>query len=184
MLKTRSRPMTRHDYQLFPEGGPQWQLVDGEFHMGPAPHRFHQDISRNLGYILLRYLEDHPIGKLYQAPFDVYLGDVNVVQPDILFFANARLGHLTDAGAEGAPDLVVEILSKRNAKLDRGPKKEIYARFGAEELWLIDPETLQVEVYRLQEDAEVPKDTLKTQPTLSTPLFAGLEIPLGEIFKR
>lgn len=57
MLKTRSRPMTRHDYQVLPDGGPRWQLVDGEFHMAPAPNRYHQDISRNLEYILLRYLD-------------------------------------------------------------------------------------------------------------------------------
>jgi hypothetical protein len=50
--------MTRHDYQVLPDGGPRWQLVDGEFHMVPALNRFHQDISRNLEYILLRYLED------------------------------------------------------------------------------------------------------------------------------
>jgi Uma2 family endonuclease len=119
--------------------------------------------ERNLGYILLRFLDDQPVGKLYFAPFDVYLGDINVVQSDLLFFANDRLGHLTEAGAEGAPDLVVEVLSKRNAKLDRGPKKEVYARFGVMELWLIDPDTPQVEVYRLQDDAEVPQVTLRKQ---------------------
>jgi Uma2 family endonuclease len=176
--------MTRHDYQLLPEGGPQWQLVDGELHMAPAPNRYHQEISGNLEFILRRYLEEHPIGKLYDAPFDVYLGDINVVQPDILFFSNDRLAHLTDAGAEGAPDLVVEVLSSRNAKLDRGPKKEIYARFGAEELWLVDPDTAQVEVYRLQEDAQTPKATLKKTQTLATPLFPGLEIPLEKVFKQ
>jgi Uma2 family endonuclease len=176
--------MTRHDYQLLPEGGPQWQLVDGEFHMAPAPNRYHQDISRNLEYLLLRYLEEHPVGKIYDAPFDVYLGDINVVQPDILFFRNERLAHLTDAGAEGAPDLAVEILSKRNARLDRGPKKEVYARFGVEELWLIDPNTTEVEVYRLQEDAEVPKFTLRKDQTLATPLFPGLAIPLEKVFRQ
>jgi Uma2 family endonuclease len=152
--------------------------------MAPAPNRFHQDISRNLEYILLRYLDDHPLGKVYDAPFDVYLGDINVVQPDLLFFANDRLGHLTEAGAEGAPDLVVEVLSKRNAKLDRGPKKEVYARFGVTELWLIDPDTPQVEVYRLQEDSEVPQGTLRKHQTLTTPLFPGLEIHLEEVFRQ
>jgi Uma2 family endonuclease len=184
MLKTKSRPMTRHEYQVLPDGGPRWQLVDGEFHMAPAPNRYHQDISRNLGYILLRFLDEHPVGKLYFAPFDVYLGDINVVQPDLSFFANDRLGHLTEAGAEGAPDLVVEVLSKRNAMLDRGPKKEVYARFGATELWLIDPDRPQVEVYRLQEDAEVPRVTLRKHQTLTTPLFPDLEIPLEKVFRQ
>ena len=83
-----------------------------------------------------------------------------------------------------APDLAVEILSKRNARLDRGPKKEVYARFGVEELWLIDPDTGEVEVYRLQEDAEVPKFTLRKDQTLTTPLFPGLAILLEKVFTR
>ncbi len=76
--------LTVENYKILPETGPRYQLIEGDLYMAPAPNRYHQDISRNLEYILLDYLEEHPIGKLYDAPFDVYLDDYNVFQPDIL----------------------------------------------------------------------------------------------------
>ena len=56
--------------------------------MAPAPNRYHQDISRNLEFILLRYLASNPIGVLYHAPFDVYLTETDVFQPDIVIIFN------------------------------------------------------------------------------------------------
>ena len=79
--------------------------------MAPAPNRFHQDVSRNLQGALDRYLEANPIGVFYNAPFDVYLTNTDVFQPDLLVVLNPNRSILTDAGAEGPPDLVVEILS-------------------------------------------------------------------------
>jgi Uma2 family endonuclease len=115
---------TRSDYQFLPESGPRYQVIEGQLCIAPAPNRCHQDISRNIEFILLKYLEKHPIGKMYHAPFDVYLDDHNVFQPDIAIFSNQRLPVLTDAGAEGAPDFVVEILSPRTAQSDRVPKRQ------------------------------------------------------------
>jgi Uma2 family endonuclease len=176
--------MTRHDYALLPEGAPRFQLVDGEFHMAPAPNRRHQRIVRDLVEEVLSYLKHHPLGELYFAPFDVYLGDIHVFQPDIVFFAKARLGHLTDAGAEGAPDLVVEVLSKKTANLDKGVKKEVYSRFGVTELWLVDPDNEEVQIYRLRENAETPAAVLRKDDTLTTPVFEGLAISLARVFRE
>src|ERR1043165_745391 len=96
--------LTADDYRAMPETGPRYQLIEGDLVVSPAPNRYHQDISRNLEFLLLKYLESHPVGRIYDAPFDVYLTQYNVVQPDILFVANDRMSILTDAGAEGAPN--------------------------------------------------------------------------------
>ncbi len=85
--------------------------------MAPAPNRFHQEISRKLEFELQSYLKHNPIGKLFHAPFDVYLDQINVFQPDIIIVLNERLGILTEEGTDGAPDLVVEILSPKPAAL-------------------------------------------------------------------
>ena len=85
--------------------------------MAPAPNRFHQEISRNLEFSLMKYLEEHPVGELYHAPFDVYLTETDVFQPDILIVLNERRHILTEAGAEGCPDFVVEILSPKTRRL-------------------------------------------------------------------
>jgi Uma2 family endonuclease len=175
--------LTAEDYRALPEHGHRYQLIQGELSMAPAPNRYHQEISANIEFLLRRYLEVHPIGKLYDAPFDVYLTEHNVFQPDILFVANDRLGILTEEGAAGAPTLVVEILSPRTAALDRTAKKQVYAESGVEELWLVDPESKRVEIYRLQQDPHHPAATWTEQDRFSSVCFPGLEIGGLELFK-
>ncbi len=175
--------VTADDYRLMPETGPRYQLIEGELYMAPAPRRYHQDISRNLEFILQNYLGRNPIGTLYYAPFDVYLTEHNVFQPDVLFVANARRSILTDEGAEGAPNFIVEILSESTAHLDRQPKRKIYATTGVEELWLIDPAKKTIEIFYLQQDAERPAAVFHSEDVFTSPCFPGLEIRADEVFK-
>lgn len=184
MLPVTHRALTRYDYANLPEFGPRFQLVEGELHMAPAPNRYHQDISRNLEWLLLNYLEDHAIGRVYDAPFDVYLTDLNVFQPDIIFVSKANEHILTDAGAEGAPDLVVEILSPKTARFDKETKREIYARTGVTELWIIDPEPRTLSRFCLRENSQTPVAVLREGDSLASPLFPGLRIALAEVFKK
>jgi len=177
-------PLTVEHYQLLPENGPRYQLIEGDLYMAPAPNRYHQDISRNLEYILLDYLAEHPIGKLYHAPFDVYLDAHNVFQPDIVVVLNERLSILTDAGAEGAPDFVVEILSPKTTNLDRYSKSRVYARTGVQELWIIDPEPRRIEVYLLAQNAATPAAVHNEPGKFTSGVFRGLTFDSAEIFAR
>ena len=184
MKAVAMEPLTVEDYRLLPEGGPRYQLIEGDLFMAPAPNRYHQDISRNITLLLGKYLEKHPIGKLYTAPFDVYFDDINVHQPDLVFVSNKNKSILTYAGAEGAPDFLVEILSPKTAELDKKPKRRVFARSGVNELWIIDPEAKVVRVYFLQKDAERPAATYSEKDTFSSPHFPGLKISGAKIFKR
>ena len=184
-MSTAAIPLlTVENYKILPETGPRYQLIEGDLYMAPAPNRYHQDISRNLEYILLDYLEDHPIGKLYDAPFDVYLDEYNVFQPDILVVLNERLSILTDAGAEGAPDFVVEILSPKTARLDRDNKRRVYATSGVRELWIIAPESRTIEVYLLGQDAANPAAIYRESDTFESALFPGLQFKGPAIFAQ
>jgi Uma2 family endonuclease len=174
--------LTVENYKILPETGPRYQLIEGDLYMAPAPNRYHQVISRNLEYILLKYLEENPIGDLYHAPFDVYLDDHNVFQPDICVVMNGRLSILTDAGAEGPPEFVVEILSPKTARLDRDNKRRVYATAGVRELWIIAPEIRQIEVFYLDQDASTPAATYGEQDRFSSPLFPGLTFVAATIF--
>lgn len=181
-LATR-RALTHHDYRELPEHGPRYQLVEGELHMAPAPNRYHQTILINLFAIFIRHLDQHPeLGKIYIAPFDVQLTDINVYQPDLIFVLDKHKAIFTDQGAEGAPDLVVEILSPKTAKLDTGTKREIYARTGVEELWIVDPATRRIMVFRLQENAESPAFTVGDEASIQTPLLPGLTVSTAAVF--
>src|SRR5438309_1123512 len=184
MDRAAARPLTMHDYRELPEGPPYYQLIEGDLEMSPAPGRYHQEILRNIAFIFLCFLQRHPIGRIYFAPFDIFLTDLNVYQPDLVFVANARKAILTERGAEGAPDLVVEILSPKTAKLDKGVKREVYARTGVKELCIIDPTLREIQLYHLTESADVPAATLGEEKEIESALLPGLRISLKEIFRQ
>jgi Uma2 family endonuclease len=118
------------------------------------------------------------------APFDVYLSEIDVFQPDLLIVLNENRGILTDAGVEGAPDFVVEILSPKTRHLDLVQKKRIYARMGIKELWIIDPDQKEVTIYRFDQDPTNPVAKLSGEENLSSPLLPGLNIAFQEVFRR
>ena len=152
--------------------------------MAPAPNRFHQDISRTIQFEILKYLERQPCGIIYDAPFDVVLTDVNVFQPDLAFFSDERRKVLTDKGAEGAPDLVVEILSPNTARLDLDQKRIVYVRSGVSDLWIVDPDKLEIQVFDLHADPEAPAATLRQNDILRSRFLPGFELPVRTVFQR
>ena len=184
MALARTDLVTRDDYQLLPETGPRYQVIEGQLYMAPAPNRFHQDISQNIEFLLRKYLERNPIGRMYHAPFDVYLDDYNVFQPDIIFVSTRRRNILTPAGAEGAPNFVVEILSPRTAHIDTDLKPKIYKGTGVEELWIVDPKAKTISVFYLQKDADKPADVFGQRDEFTSPCFPGLTFRGRDIFKQ
>jgi Uma2 family endonuclease len=182
MLSTKARPITRHGYVLIPEGAPRQELIEGDLVIAPSPSSFHQDILLNLGTIFRDYLRANPIGKIFVAPLDTYLSDINVYQPDLLFIRKQNLAIVEEHGVEGAPDLAIEILSKTTAKYDLGIKRSIYARTGVEELWIIDPTKRTLAVYRLTENSETPAATYKGKQKFTSEVLPGLTIVLTEVF--
>ena len=83
------------------------------------------------------------------APTDCILSNVTVVQPDILYVATDRQTITSERGIEGAPTLVVEVLSPSTAHLDRDRKMKLYAVHGVPYYWIVDPESHSVEAYTL-----------------------------------
>ena len=185
MLQTSNAPLiTRADYEDMPQGPPYYQVIEGDLIMWPAPDTFHQSIAGRLHGVVWQFLEKHPVGEVFIGPLDVFLTEVNVYQPDVIFISNKRRSIITKRGLEGAPDLVVEVLSPGTARFDKGSKRKIYARMGVSELWLVDPIPELIHVYHLSRNAEVPVATYDAKATLKTPLLPGLRIRVGSIFKR
>jgi Uma2 family endonuclease len=176
--------LTVEDYRATPEGT-RYQLIEGELYaMSPSPRYTHQAIIWNFSQIFGRYLQQHPVGRAFVAPFDVYLSPNDVVQPDVFFLANEGLKSLQDDGVHGAPDLVIEILSPSTAQLDKKQKRRIYARAGVKELWLVDPLLLQIQRYDFARDTAKPVQLIEEDETFSTPLLPGLAFSAADIFKR
>jgi Uma2 family endonuclease len=182
MLSTKPRPITRHEYALIPVGAPNYQLIEGDLVMAPSPSTPHQTILSKLDRLIGNFLDAHPLGRHFIAPLDVHLSDLNVYQPDLLFVANDNLRIIEEHGIEGAPNLVVEILSKTSGKYDLGPKRSVYARTGVEELWIVDPAKRTLALYRLTEDADTPAATYRAKQKFTSTLLPGLSLDLAVIF--
>jgi Uma2 family endonuclease len=183
MSATLEKPFTAADYRRMEDDGKRYEVLEGKLVMAPAPNRFHQGISRNLCRIIYGYLHQSPVGKAYDAPFDVYFDDENVAQPDLVFVAAQSRAKLIPEGVEGAPDLVVEILSPTTSVRDLGVKRRLYARAGVREFWVISPETRQLQVWLLARDATRPVRILQEDESYQTDLLPGLSLPVGELFE-
>src|ERR1700722_5181112 len=183
-VNTHFPPLTVENYKHLPETGPRYQLIQGDLYMARAPNRFHQEIFRNLQFELHSYLKRNPIGKLFDAPFDVYLDETNVFQPDLIIVLNERLGILTEDGAEGAPQLVVQILPPKPRRLDLVNKKQEYARSGVKELWIIDPDTRTLMIHQFASDGIEKIRQVDENGELSTELLPGFRLAMETIFER
>jgi len=184
MQTTAPRPLTVNEFRELPMGPPYYQLIEGDLYMSPTPNFFHQSIVLNIAVFLQNFLEKNPIGKVVVSPSDVELSDLNVYMPDVYYVSNARKHIFTTQGASGAPDLVVEVLSPGTAKYDKGAKRQVYARTGVKELWLVDPAEKQVSVYRLQESSDEPRGVFGLRQKFTSPLFPKLTIPVAKIFQQ
>ncbi|NOX60691.1 MAG: Uma2 family endonuclease [Chloroflexi bacterium] len=142
---------TYEDWLKLPDDGWQYEVIKGVLYMVPAPSPDHQRASRNLEFAMWRFAKEHDLGEVFYAPIDVYLpGQETPVQPDVVFVAKGGSATVSDRGIEGAPALVVEILSPRTWWRDRRVKTPLYEETGVQELWLLDANARTVEVYGLK----------------------------------
>lgn len=109
----------------------------------------------------------------------------NVVQPDLVFVSNTRAGIVTEDNIQGAPDLVIEILSESTRKKDEVTKRELYDRFGVKEYWLVDPERETVKIFKRTQERFGPALELgkETGDVIATDLLPGYKLPLSAIFE-
>ena len=179
------QPVVKFTYEAYRTAPPdkRYELLDGDLTMVPAPNLKHQTVQLELATQLRRFIKDGALGKLFIAPCDIVLSDNDVVQPDLLFVSRER-EHLLSGGenVQGAPDLVVEILSPATADRDRGYKRELYGRHGVTEYWLVDPIAETVSIHRQRSGVLAAAHTFGREQTLRSPLLAGLELHLDDVF--
>jgi Uma2 family endonuclease len=116
----------------------------------------------------------------------VVLSKHDIVEPDIVFISSNRASIVTAKNAQGAPDLVIEILSPSTRRRDLGEKRARYELLGVLEYWAFDPGPATAQVFRREGDRFLPPILLSAEADdrLTTPLLPGLEISLREVFER
>ncbi len=159
-----------------------WILVRGEPMPSPSPSRIHQELSKRIELALIQAVETKKLGRVYDAPLDVELAGDTVYQPDLLVVLNAHIERMQRTHIKGAPDLIVEVLSRSTAKLDLVDKRYDYAAAGVSEYWIIDPETQTVEIYALESGALSLKLTARESGTVTSIVLPHLSIDLTQLF--
>jgi Uma2 family endonuclease len=140
---------TYADYCLLPDDGLRYEVLEGELHVNPAPTTIHQTVSKRLLFELMLQLEKTGKGIVFDAPVDVIFSTLSVAQPDLLVVRTARRNIISERGIEGAPDLLIEILSPRTQRSDRETKFKLYASKGVAEYWIVDARARRIEVFAL-----------------------------------
>ena len=173
--------LTYQDYANL-DGNERYELLDGELILVASPNRGHQTVSLRLASRMLSFVDENGLGWVFEAPFDVLFTDTDVVQPDIMFISREREHILTRANVQGAPDLIVEILSPSSSTRDWRAKRELYAAHGVREYWIIDPTNRIVFVLLLQDGVLEIEQTRTEDDTATSTVLDGFNVSLDSIF--
>jgi len=174
---TLPRRVTYEDYRHFPDDGKRYEILDGEIFMNPAPAPRHQYTSKRLQRVLEDYFEGARGCLVFNAPIDVILAPDDVVQPDLVVVP--RGPQVSARGVEGAPLVLVEILSPSRPEYDRTTKARRYAARGVLHFWIVDPDARTIECYRLEGTAYRLDASGHDQETVTAQGFDGLNLALS-----
>jgi len=179
-----TRPATRLTYAdyLNAPGDERYELIDGGLVVVGSPSIAHQTASMGLSLAVGNFVRERALGRVFHAPTDVILTNTDVVQPDLVFVSNSREHVVTPANIQGAPDLVVEILSPSTANLDRTTKRDLYAEHGVREYWIADPAAQTVAVMLLRDGRFEVVGSYGLEDTLTSPTLEGLTLELSRVF--
>ena len=173
--------LTYEDYCNAPEDV-RYELLDGELVVVPSPKEIHQRIQLAIGLALAFFVQNHALGRLYFAPFDVLFTDNDVAQPDLIFVSNERSHIITEDNIQGAPDLLVDVHSPSTVNRDKDFKRDLYERHGVLEYWMVDPYQKTVTVLLLGDDKYETESVYGEGQTLASPTVAGFTLDLNDTF--
>ena len=158
----------------------RYELIEGDLIVVPRPVPRHQRIVFNIILELGVYIKESHVGEVYQE-VDVLLGD-NVVAPDIVFISQDRINIIGEKNVQGAPDLVIEVLSPSTRAYDKKKKGALYCRYGVKEYWLVEPDSNLVEIFYLEEKSWRWGGVYDTEDVLVSDLLPGLQLAVAKIF--
>jgi Uma2 family endonuclease len=180
-MATATTRWTYDDLRQIPPDRNGYDLIEGELFVSAAPNIEHQRKAGNLFAELRYFVRQHDLGELFIGPCDVVLDPSTVLEPDILFVSRARQSIVKPACIEGAPDLVVEVISDSSRLMDRFVKRDRHAEFGVPEYWLLDPFEPRIEVLRLEAGKYRVVGSFGPGDTLESPTFSGLRVPVSSL---
>lgn len=178
--------LTYDDLARMPDDGMRHEIIDGVHYVTPSPVLRHQRLVNRIFFAIQSYLEVKPeAGEVFASPVDAVFTRWDVVVPDLVFVAGDQRAILTEPNIQGAPALVVEVLSPGTKKRDLGVKRELFGREGVREYWIVDPKLNSVTIHRRAADGSFPE--VQSLPSdaqsLTTPLLAGFNLSIERLFR-
>jgi Uma2 family endonuclease len=181
-MAIRSRSLTYDDLQRMREASnDRFELIEGELFVTPSPTPLHQFVSGRLQFLIKQRVLKLGYGLVFSAPLDVRLAQDTIVQPDLIFILPDRRPTVTAARVEGPPSLAVEILSPSTRAADRTTKRDVYARYGVPEYWLVDLEARTVTVCCDPDEGRYRVERV-TSGTAVSEIVPGLTADLTDLF--
>jgi len=186
-MASRIEPLlTVADLDAFPEDdGNRYELIEGELFVSRAPGIPHQRVLHNLQLEFGLYLKANPIGILVPGAGAIF-SDYDAVIPDLAFVRNERWDQVvTGEKFTAAVDLVIEVLSPgtANRRRDLGAKRQLYAKYGVAEYWIVDSENLSVSNFQLEGKTLKEIGTLRDKDELTSTILPGFQLQVSAIFK-
>ncbi len=179
MALQQEKIYTIEDIYALPDGQ-RAELIDGRIYNMAPPARIHQKLITELVSALHQHIRDNNGDcEVYPAPFAVFLNadDKNYVEPDISVVCDKS--KLIEKGCNGAPDLIMEVVSPSTQQMDYGIKLFKYRPAGVREYWIINPVTRIVNVYDLENEERTCQYSFNDE--ISVCIFNGLSIQLSEL---
>jgi len=175
------RKLDYDDYVRLPDDGKRHEILDGKLYVTPSPNPYHQRLSKRLQRRLEDYFEAPGRGEVFDAPIDLILGVHDIAVPDILVVGNEQ--QISRRGIEGAPLLVVEVLSPSTRGRDRGVKMRRYAALEIPHYWIADPDRRRIQCFRVEAGTYQLVVEAMVPDTLTHPDFPGLSIDLVALWR-
>jgi len=164
-----------------PDDNRRYELLDGALFVSPSPRPLHQRVSKRLQRQLEAYFEDRGLGEVFDAPVDVILTTHDVVVPDLVVVTTPA--QVTERAIEGAPALIVEVLSPSTRMRDRKLKAGRYTVLGVTHYWIVDPVRRTIECYRLTKARYAPIAAASSPHRLTHSDWPDLTIDLAAIWR-
>jgi Uma2 family endonuclease len=180
----KAKRLTYEEYaRLTPPDSSIYELHNGQIVKMPTPTPKHQLFSTNLVTEINIFIRPKKLGRVIAAPMDTVFTPNDVLQPDILFLSTNNLHLIGDKKIEGAPDLVVEILSPSNHAKEMAYKKMIYELSGVREYWLVNLENQTITQYENLEKEFVKRQVLQKTDVLQAIVLQGFQINVASLFE-
>lgn len=187
LLGEKKKRYTIEDYMALREGG-NYQLIENDLVLWNSPEPssqvVHQIVSGRVFIDLVSFLnQSGNKGIIMYAPIDVRFDDGYTYQPDIVYVSEKRKKIIKSSEVNGAPDMIIEILSVSSAYVDLREKKDIYEKHGVKEYIIIDPIKENAELYAFENNVyQLKQKALKPQQ-LPSLIIPGFSFDLGRLFR-